>query len=356
MPLKNYGVLKGRPIARQPGSGQNPHYQIHVVDDTTDYRIAVNVASQLAPSEVEYLVDSRFRHPFVDLWRALATGWTALPPRPGGPGLDFIRTNLFDPSRMVPLPINSPGPDNDLNEKLDQYVQRALSDEEATLYAFGERWGPEQGLKDKIFGFLPGNGVHDIHMNQANVGRFRGDDGVYQDGGLLLHFPVQDQWVGIFLKFQSQTWHTDDRTGHQIDGPAPPPPPPPPAPAPAPTPAPAPGPAPTPAPQPADGAVRIVSAMVNPEVSPEVETVTLLNVTDKAIDLAGWHLLDRDKNRMALSGTIAAGDTLRIRVKPPTVLPNKGGLITLLNAGGLRVDGVSYTKEMAKLQGYSVKF
>jgi uncharacterized protein YukJ len=58
--------------------------------------------------------------------------------------------------------------------------------------------------------------VHDIHLNQGNSGRFVRDDGVWQDGGLLLHFPTGDQWVAIFLAFQGQTWHTDDVTGHSI--------------------------------------------------------------------------------------------------------------------------------------------
>lgn len=348
MALKNYGVLKARPIQKQLGSGANPHYQIHAVDDTLDFRIAVNVASQLAPSEVEYLIDSHFQHPVLAELQALQPGWHTLPPQPGGLALDFIRSNLFDPRKMVPLPISVPGPDNDLNEKIDQYVQRAMADENAYVYAFGERWGPEPGLKDKIFGFLPGNGVHDIHMNQANVGQFVKDDGVYQDGALLLHFPDSAQWVGIFLKFQSQTWHTDDHTGHQL--PADPH-----MPAPAPAPGQAPAPAPTPAPS-SDGALRIVAALVNPVVSPEVETVTLLNTTSQAIDLTGWKLLDRDKHAMALHGLLPAGDTLRITLQPPVVLPNKGGLITLLNAAGLRVDGVAYTAAAASVPGVSLKF
>jgi uncharacterized protein YukJ len=45
MPLKNYGILKGKAIEVRPGAGQNPHYQVYVVDDTTDYRIALNVQS-----------------------------------------------------------------------------------------------------------------------------------------------------------------------------------------------------------------------------------------------------------------------------------------------------------------------
>ncbi len=117
---------------------------------------------------------------------------------------------------MRPLPFNVPGLDNDLNEKISSIMQRAVADEDAVVYAFGERWGPENNKKDKYFSFLPGNGIHDIHMNQSNVGQFVGDDGVWQDGGVLVHFPTQEQWVAIFLKFQSQGWHTDDKTGHKI--------------------------------------------------------------------------------------------------------------------------------------------
>jgi uncharacterized protein YukJ len=350
MPLKGYGVLKGRPIDRSLGTGQNPHYQIHVIDDTTDYRIAVNVASALSPSELEYFIDSRFQHPFLDQIGALSPGWHRLAPKPGGPALDFIRTNLFDPRKLVPLPFNVPGPDNDLNEKIDHYVQRALADEDAVIFAFGERWGPEDGKKDKIFGFSPGNGVHDIHMNQANVGTFTKDDGIYQDGAMLFHFPRQNQWVGVFLKFQSQTWHTDDVTGHQTKPETSGPPSDPGAP---PNPF-EPGIHPTP--EAPDGSIRIVAALANALVSPEVETVTLLNVTKSTIDLAGWKLLDRDKHPMSLAGSLAAGDTVRITLVPPVVLPNKGGLITLLNPDGLRVDGVTYTKAQASLPGFSIKF
>jgi len=349
MPLKSYGVFKGRAIDRRLGSGGSPHYQVHLVDQNNDYRIAVNVASQLQPSELEYLIDSEFRHPIVEQLHDLTPGWKALPSKPGGIALDFIRGNLLDPRRMRKLGFNVPGPDNDLNEKIDHYIQRAMADEDAQLYAFGERWGPEN-IKDKIFGFLPGNGVHDIHMNQANVGSFVQDDGVYQDGALLLEFPRQKQWVAVFLKFQSQTWHSDDHSGHQTQTPTSGPPsdggtvPSPFEPGGQPTPA-----------MP-DGAVRIVAALVNPVQSPEVEYVTLLNTTNLAVDLRGWKIADRDKNKMALSGSIPAGETVRIKLVPPVMLPNKGGIITLLNEAGLRVDGVSYTKEQANNPGWTIKF
>ena len=218
MALRSYGVLQGRVVGRrrEDASDSSPHYQMHVVDDAgTDYRIAVNVLSQQAPSELLYLAVDDFRHPITALLPT-AGGWTPLPSRPGAANLDFIRGNLFDPKLMRPLPPDVSGPDNDLADRLDHYTERAMADDEATLYAFGERWGPEGNVPDKIFGFRPGNGVHDIHMNQGNSARFRDDDGVWQDGGLLFRFPGEDRWVAIFLAFQSQAWHTDDTTGHAI--------------------------------------------------------------------------------------------------------------------------------------------
>ena len=143
----------------------------------------------------------------------LPPGWNALASQPGGAALDFIRADLFDPAQMRPLPSDAAGPDNDLPDLLDLSVARAIADPAATLYAFGQRWGPEP-QPDQVFGFSPGGGVHDIHMNQGNRAPFERDDGVWQDGALLLHFPAEPRWVGIFLAFQSQAWHTDDATGH----------------------------------------------------------------------------------------------------------------------------------------------
>ena len=349
MPLHSYGVLKGKAIEVRIGAGQSPHYQVRIVDDTTDYRIAVNVKSQLPPSDVEFVIVEHFEHPITEIVEPLPTGFTKLERKPGSGALDFIRGNLFDRTQMRPLPFSLPGFDNDLNEKVDRVMQRAVADETALVYAFGERWGPEPGVKDKYFGFLPGNGIHDIHMNQGNAAQFVGDDGVYQDGGLLVHFPNQHDWIAVFLKFQSQTWHTDDTTGHRIGAPQPPPPV---------TPGPPPPPGP-PAPPTSDdpaGLVRIVAALVNATQSPEVEVVTLLNTAPHDIKLDGWALLDTQKKRLPLSGVLNAGATRVVRVQQPLALSNKGGVITLLDEKGLKVHGVSYTREQARNPGWTLVF
>lgn len=344
MPLKSYGVMKGRVIGSRPGTGPSPHYQINVVAGSTQYRVAVNVKSQLAPSELLYLVVENFQHPLTGGLLELNHGFSEVPRRPGGIALDFIRGNLFHRTQMRPLPYSVPGPDNDLNEKLNAYVQRAIDDEDATIYAFGERWGPENDQRDRYFGFLPGNGVHDIHMNQGNVGRFTEQDGVWQDGGLLLHFPAMigsggellfpEQWVGIFLAFQSQAWHTDDVTGHRLMPEQP-------------------------TEEEPDGRVRIVAAMVNPRGDDAGrERVTLLNTTPDTIDLKGWSIADKNKRKMILaSQELSPGATTLVMLSGEGAqLSNDGGIITLLDKQGLKIDGVSYTREQVVRQGWTIVF
>ena len=164
MPLARYGVLAGRVVDRRAEGGTDtPHYQIHVRGGDVDFRVAVNVLSKQHPSELLYLAEEAFTHPVVQGLPGLADGFSLLPSTPGGLALDFIRANLFDRTTMRPVPATAPGPDNDLADKLDHFVERAAADPAARIYAFGQRWGPEAATRDKVFGFLPGNGVHDIH-------------------------------------------------------------------------------------------------------------------------------------------------------------------------------------------------
>ncbi len=342
MSLSNYGVLKGRPIDRRLGNGSRPHYQVHVVDEDTDYRIAINVKSKLSPSELLFIVDESLQHPITEGLEDLPHGFTDILRQPGGQAFDYIRGNLFDPGKMVPLPHDVPGPDNDLNEKIDHLIRRALGDSSALVYAFGERWGPENS-KDRYFGFRPGNGIHNIHMNQGNTPQFAKDNGVWQDGALLIHFPDVAQWIGVFLAFQSQCWHTDDRTGDAISpcdiwpGPEDP----------------------VPATDPTGSAMRIVAALINPpDADRGHETVTLLNVSAAQVDLSGWNLADRNKKREPLSDIIIQpGDTVRIRLTGRHAqLSNKGGIISLLDPSGIKVHGVSYTEAQVQRQGWSLQF
>ena len=104
--------------------------------------------------------------------------------------------------------------------------------------------------------------------------------------------------------------------------------------------------------------MRIVAALVNPVgPAPERETVTLINTSAQDLDLGGWALLDRLKQRMLLDPiTLPAGETVRIQLQPPLQLGNQGGLLTLLNPAGLKVDGMAYTRQQAEAEGRTVVF
>ncbi|BAJ33302.1 MULTISPECIES: YukJ family protein [Kitasatospora] len=218
MPIAHYGVLAARPVdRRREGASDTPHYQIHLQDSAgTHFRAAVNVQSQQAPSDLRYLVDEDFTHPVTALLPAAPVGWTPLPSAPDTAALDFVRGKLLDRAALHTLPPDRPGADNDLADLLDRQVLRAIDDPDAVVYVFGQRWPTEPTVPDKVFGFKPGNGVHDVHMNQGNSKRFSKDDGVWQDGALLIHFPGRSRWTAVFLAFQSQSWQTDDHTGHTL--------------------------------------------------------------------------------------------------------------------------------------------
>ena len=336
MPLMNYGIFKGSVLDRKVARGRNPHYEIHGLDDGTHFRVSVNVRSKLHPSELLYFVDHDFRHPMTSQLPALSLGFTRVRSRPGGMALDYIRGNLFDPGDMKAMPHEMPGPCNDLNDMLDHTMQRVIEHPGALIYAFGHRWGPLYRKKDKLFGFTPRNGIHDIHMNQGSHPVFQARDGVWQDGGLLIQFPrprrTRDRWVAMFLAFQSQAWHTDDRTGRAMMA--------------------AEGEAESGLPR-----VQIVAAMVHPEnLASEAKTVTLLNGTSAAIDLTQWALSDIYKNVQPLEGSIPAGETRVIPIDGRLRLSSQGGVIRLLDKRGIKVDGVRYAKSQGRKKGAPIMF
>ena len=140
---------------RREGSRDSPHYQVHVVDDAgTDYRIAVNVLSQLAPSELLYLVDDDCPHPVTRGCSRPRPAGTARP-RARRANLDYIRGNLFDPAQMRPLPPTSRVPTTTSPTCSTTASARAIAESGARLYAFGERWGPEAASRTRCSVSVP---------------------------------------------------------------------------------------------------------------------------------------------------------------------------------------------------------
>ena len=347
MSKPKYGALRGRAVAaaEERGDHTSPHYQIKVMAEGEPWRIAVNVKSSdkggSGPdrSLLLYRIIDDFRHPILATVRQFKEGFHPIAPGLRKGGLDYIRGHMFDPKDVRLLAPDLPGDGNDLNDLIDAQVERALSDPNAEIFAFGQPWGPEN-KPDKTFKFKPNRGVHDIHMNQGNPrsGGHAGDNGVSHDGGLLFWFPGPDRWVAAFLAFQSQSWHTDDHTGNPVEGR-------------------------TGAEPPRfDERSRRLRAVEQPHraldivavrVAPTLRSpaVLLLNTTDQDVGLAGWSLATAREVRQTLAGAVRAGQTLAIDV-PETFFDAAGGVVTLLDASDLKVAGATYPAASDTLPGW----
>ena len=120
MPLAHgYAVLKGHLVRGIPAPRGDDHYSARVVDDHTDYRVAINIRSSAAQfgSDLWFYLDENFRHPILAALQALPLGRRTFAPnasvadrRNSHVALDFIRMNLFDRSKMKVIPAQLPGP------------------------------------------------------------------------------------------------------------------------------------------------------------------------------------------------------------------------------------------------------
>ena len=210
----HYCVLKGRPRDLAIDGDDTPHIEIKV-SARGWYRVAVNAQSIQPPHELLFAAIDPFDHPILKTLNGLPKGMTDLSKR-RNVSLNYTRGGLIRRGQMKVAPFRLRGPRNDLRELLGLALAESIKTEDSMLYAFGESWGPEPNRPDKYFGFKPGQGVHDVHMNQGSRAQFRGANRARQDGALLLHFPSQRRWVALFLAFQSQSWNNDPKTGHPL--------------------------------------------------------------------------------------------------------------------------------------------
>jgi uncharacterized protein YukJ len=340
MPIPNYGLLRGKVVESGRETDNNsPHFQIVVLVNDQRWRVPVNVRSNDG-SEVEFvIVDPLASHPVLGQLPGVNVGFTPLPEHAPGLALDFVREPLFDFTNLQHLPHNEDGESNDLQDFLETLARRAQAEggAGAELYVWGSKFG--SGSRDADNQFRTTTGVHNIHMNQGNPpGRHFGDNGIYQDGGLIFWFPHPERYIGMFTKFQTQHVQTDNAGEHPGDG------------------------TPTPAqPTPGGGTnarVAIIAALVNPAGEDAGnETVTLHNATSQAIDLTGWKIVDRQDRSSTLSGSIEANSPLVVKLDGAgAILANRGGAIALLAADGTRVHTVTYSAQTASAQGQSIRF
>ncbi|GIM29611.1 hypothetical protein CPJCM30710_22770 [Clostridium polyendosporum] len=199
MPVHEYGVLKGivKGAEMDPITDSSPHYKIIVEGEKNKkYEVVVNVMSSKDSKRPEllYLADKNFNPQAITKIEKLKDGFHHINDQNREIAIDYIRGNLFNPSKMTILEHYRSGPDNDLYEFLNDFTMKAKK-QMAKIYVYGAK-------------FYRGLGVHNVHMNQGNDKIKSEDNGIWQDGCLLYEF--NDHWVAIFLAFQNQFWCTQE--------------------------------------------------------------------------------------------------------------------------------------------------
>ena len=314
MPLRGYHLLKAALREARPAiatrSHPDPHFQLLLDDGAAPHRVAINVRSQLQPSELLVHIDDDFQHPMTATLAALAPGLLDLgvggAPHPLA--LDVLRRPLFPLESLAALPAQVPGAALDLNQALSARLDVAAAHPGSMIYVWGEAWD-EPTVRDRVFGFSHGRGVHDVHVNQGNVGRFIVDDGAHQDGALMIQVAASAtrpaRWIAVFLAFQSQAWRTDD-AGHGLV------------------------------------TATLVAACLRPADGGPGQAL-VLNASPDPLDLGGHRLHLDDARTVIAPGTmVAPGAVVAVplprRATSAPLAPLDGSYLRLVDADGWRVD------------------
>lgn len=343
----NYSYLKGKIDRFKPAPTGNPHLWM-LVDVAQDTVFAtVNVQSSkdmpnmpVAESYLNFFIDEDFRHPIVAHLRGLAPGLHSQESSSSQGALDYIKGNLFDPRKMRVLPSQSAGGD-DLVHRLEALLSVAREQND-DIVIIGSQFQTSPGQTDAVFGETPAFGIDNTHMAQGDPPQINAklhENGVWHDGAIFLISTNTDRVTAIFLAFQTQAWQTDDR-GNAMDGttgfeaprydfkggglgnlvPAPAP------------------------------LAELTSLNRLPDGTAKL---VVANMSTKPLDVSGWKLTTPSASMDLPATIIQPGQPLSIDLGSHLVF-DAGGILSLLNAGSLKVDGVAYLGGPAT--GWSTSF
>ncbi|KAM0820237.1 hypothetical protein AB5N19_06056 [Seiridium cardinale] len=205
MTITRYGVWRGTATKWEPTQQDNDHGHITFTDGKSDkLDCAVDVKSKDSDSRIVFwnVVSFDESHPLAAKLANISEGYQAITDHTSdGLGLDYLKGNLVNPKQGRILPYEKSGANNDILDFLNPILNAAVS-EKADMYLYGSQYDE-------------GDGIHDIHMNQGDVGSFASENGVYQDGGIIFNFKSGSGdlsgWQGVFLAFATQAIQTDSK-------------------------------------------------------------------------------------------------------------------------------------------------
>ena len=195
--MEKYVMFRGKVIDKWYDFDKRAHYHIVAMDDEGKrFDLAVNIGSiyekmnEIVSSNLKVYYDESYscRKGIVRKMLLQKNGITECHK---GLYLDYIRMKLFPHEKMIQMK----GFDVTsiyLTGIIEKNVVQAMNNDEYEVIAFGRL-------------YANGKGLHDIHMNQGSVDKFRKNDASYSDGGLFFRNRRDDKITAVFIAFITQS-------------------------------------------------------------------------------------------------------------------------------------------------------
>ena len=195
--MEKYVMFRGKVIDKWYDFDKRAHYHIVAMDDEGKrFDLAVNIGSiyekmnEIVSSNLKVYYDESYscRKGIVRKMLLQKNGITECHK---GLYLDYIRMKLFPHEKMIQMKgfdIKSVY----LTGIIEKNVVQAMNNDDYEVIAFGRL-------------YANGKGLHDIHMNQGSVDKFRKNDASYSDGGLFFRNRRDDKITAVFIAFITQS-------------------------------------------------------------------------------------------------------------------------------------------------------
>ncbi|WP_071124328.1 DUF2278 family protein [Leptotrichia massiliensis] len=195
--MEKYVMFRGKVIDKWYDFDKRAHYHIVVMDDEGKrFDLAVNIGSiyekmnEIVSSNLKVYYDESYncRKRIVRKMLLQKDGITECHK---DLYLDYIRMKLFPHEKMVQMK----GFDVTsiyLTGIIEKNVVQAMNNDDYEVIAFGRL-------------YANGKGLHDIHMNQGSVDKFRKNDASYSDGGLFFRNRRDNKIKAVFIAFITQS-------------------------------------------------------------------------------------------------------------------------------------------------------
>ena len=195
--MEKYVMFRGKVIDKWYDFDKRAHYHIVAIDsEGKRFDLAVNIGSiyekmnEIVSSNLKVYYDESYNYR-KGIVRKMLLQKNGITECHKDLYLDYIRMKLFPHEKMIQMK----GFDVTsiyLTGIIEKNVVQAMNNDDYEVIAFGRL-------------YTNGKGLHDIHMNQGSVDKFRKNDASYSDGGLFFRNRRDNKITAVFIAFITQS-------------------------------------------------------------------------------------------------------------------------------------------------------